>query len=1031
MTTQLNAEMKRAADELASRCDELKAQRQEELGKAEARFAAARSAATSRHNSDIKDLEERFAQHVADIDNRYQAESESLFRRFHDSTTQRESRFHQDWEAMSARWHAGVQRFRAAVEELNEICGQLFPRWDSACRENWAPAGAIPPAVPFGRVEFALGEIEGGLPEDPGLVPPCTQFSIPALFSFRDRSLWLLKAAGEGRALAINAMQAVMLRALVSIPPGKVRFLIIDPVGLGENFSMFMHLADYHEQLVSNRIWTEPSHIERRLAELTEHMENVLQVYLRNAYATIQEYNESAGELAEPYRILVVANFPANFTEVAARRLLSIVSSGARCGVYTLMSLDTTLALPRDFPLADLERQAVRLRWNGDRFVWDDPELSGLRLLLDEPPESEQFTALVRRVGQEAKDAGRIELPFRWILPQQDEWWTADSRLGVDVPLGRAGVTKFQHLQLGRGTSQHVLIAGKTGSGKSTLLHVLIVNAALRYSPEQIQLYLVDFKKGVEFKAYAEAALPHARVIAIESEREFGLSVLERLDLELKRRGELFRQQGVQDLPAFREAQPDRCLPRILLIIDEFQELFVEDDRIAQNAALLLDRLVRQGRAFGIHVLLGSQTLGGAYSIPRSTIGQMAVRIALQCSDADAHLILSEDNTAARLLSRPGEAIYNDANGLYEGNHPFQVVWLPDAEREQYLRRLKDWAASRCNAYEPAIVFEGNLPADPSQNPLLRSLIESPSWGQTCSASKAWLGLPVAIKDPTAAVFVRQGGAHLLIVGHQEELALGIMAAALVSLAAQHAPGGPGVAEGEGVGGGARRVWQRGAEARFFVLDGTRPDSPQAGFWAQLSTAVPHQVRLAPPRQAAAVVCEIADELARREQSGQQDAARIYLFIYDLARFRDLRRAEDEFSFSRSDEDAPPNPARQFRTILRDGPAVGIHVLAWADSYNSVTRCLDRQALDDIEMRVLFRTSAADSSSLLDSPAASLLGVYRAIFADEGQGFQEKFRPYGPPSSDWLEWVKSRLHGHAAAASLPPSEGCGQAGASA
>ena len=70
----------------------------------------------------------------------------------------------------------------------------------------------------------------------------------------------------------------------------------------------------------------------------------------------------------------------------------------------------------------------------------------------------------------------------------------------------------------------------------------------------------------------------------------------------------------------------------------------------------------------------------------------MAVRIALQCSESDAHLILSEENGAARLLSRPGEAIYNDANGLAEGNHFFQVVWLPEDRREDYLQRLRDLA---------------------------------------------------------------------------------------------------------------------------------------------------------------------------------------------------------------------------------------------------------------------------------------------------------------------------------------------------
>ena len=96
-------------------------------------------------------------------------------------------------------------------------------------------------------------------------------------------------------------------------------------------------------------------------------------------------------------------------------------------------------------------------------------------------------------------------MPFEAIAPTTRQWWTADSRSGLDVPLGRAGAMKLQHLLLGKGTSQHVLISGKTGSGKSTLLHALITNLALRYSPDEVELYLVDFKKGVEFKAYAQA----------------------------------------------------------------------------------------------------------------------------------------------------------------------------------------------------------------------------------------------------------------------------------------------------------------------------------------------------------------------------------------------------------------------------------------------------------------------------------------------------------------------------------------------
>ena len=481
------------------------------------------------------------------------------------------------------------------------------------------------------------------------------------------------------------------------------------------------------------------------------------------------------------------------------------MASGARCGVFVLMSVDDERRPCRATSrLSDLEPRAWCCALEPRAASPGSTPTSGRwRSIFDPPPPVERFKEIVRTVGSAANDAGRVEVPFSCIIPEEKDWWTADSRAGIDVPLGRAGAMKLQHLDLGHGTSQHVLISGKTGSGKSTLLHVLVTNLALRYSPDEVELYLVDFKKGVEFKAYARSLLPHARVVAIESEREFGLSVL-----AAARRRAAHPRRSVPPPRACRTSRatappsPSAKLPRILLMIDEFQELFVEDDRIAQESALLLDRLVRQGRAFGIHVLLGSQTLGGAYTLARSTIGQMAVRIALQCSEADAHLILSEDNTAARLLTRPGEAIYNDANGLYEGNHPFQIVWLPDVERDDYLQRVSRLAqrAALRRGRRRSSSRATSWPTWPTTRSL-KELLGAPSLARDGPhASPAWLGSAVAIKDPTSAAFLRQNGSNLLMVGHREEAALGVLAACFISLAAS----GPG--QGQGSGDGRRQL---------------------------------------------------------------------------------------------------------------------------------------------------------------------------------------------------------------------------------
>src|SRR5262249_54082037 len=157
---------------------------------------------------------------------------------------------------------------------------------------------------------------------------------------------------------------------------------------------------------------------------------------------------------AEPYRILVVANFPAGFTNESARRLVSIASSGPRCGVYVLVTVDTSLEMPQGFNLKDLEECCVNLDWADDHFQWKDPDFQRLPLTLDGPPPPDFLTRLLHIIGAKARDANRVEVPFEFITPPREKWWTADSRGGIDVPLGRAGATKRQNLKLGVGTSQ-------------------------------------------------------------------------------------------------------------------------------------------------------------------------------------------------------------------------------------------------------------------------------------------------------------------------------------------------------------------------------------------------------------------------------------------------------------------------------------------------------------------------------------------------------------------------------------------------
>jgi S-DNA-T family DNA segregation ATPase FtsK/SpoIIIE len=904
---------------------------------------------------------------------------------------EKEARFNAEyaaqWSAMEKEWNEKTRPIFEIIEVASAAAQKIFPPWKPEMVESWQPPQTFAHEAKFAALSVDLETFCEGLPKSQRLsLPGPPKFSVPLLLTYPDQGSIVFETTNYGHEDAINVLNNIVLRLLSVAPPGRLNFTVVDPVGLGQNFAGVMHLADYEERLINSKIWTQTAQIEQKLADLNEHMEKVIQMYLRNEYETIAEYNEAAGNIAEKYHFLVVADFPAGFSDMAIRRLASIVSSGARCGVYVLLHWNHRQPQPPDLVPEAIKKGSAGVSSRTNDFILTGRYMAGINLLLDVPATQDFAIAFIHKVGKASIDSSRVEVPFSHVAPPDTQIWSEDTTSELRVPIGRTGATKLQYVAIGKGTRQHALIAGKTGSGKSTLFHIMITNLALWCSPEQVEFYLVDFKKGVEFKCYASKHLPHARVVAIESDREFGLSVLQRLDDELKRRGDMFRKLGVQDIPGYKRAGGTEPMPRSLLLIDEFQEFFTEDDKISQTASVLLDRIVRQGRAFGIHVILGSQTLGGAYTVARATLGQMVIRIALQCNEADAYLIMDEGNPAPRLLSRPGEGIYNDAAGNIEGNSPFQAVWLSDQIRDQYLDKIAEKARQSGRTYPAAVVYEGDAPGDIRENTALQTFLAAPPAARPASA-RIWLGAPNSIKGPTEAVFHQQSGSHLLIVGQRDEAILATLSIALVSLAAQYPVGA----------------------AEFVVLDSSPPGSPPREYLERIIRMIPHKVTVATGGNFAEIMNGLAAEMKRRVGDEQAAGApAVYLFIHGLQKFTKLRQ-EDDFSFSSGGDDAPANPAAQLNSLILEGGSLGFHVIATCDSYNNVNRFLGRKALSEFEMRILFQMSANDSASLIDNPKAGSLGLNRALLNNQAEGYLELFRPYALPGNDWIESASQSL----------------------
>ncbi|GAA9853993.1 hypothetical protein VN0611_00470 [Helicobacter pylori] len=267
-------------------------------------------------------------------------------------------------------------------------------------------------------------------------------------------------------------------------------------------------------------------------------------------------------------------------------------------------------------------------------------------------------------------------------LQRDKEFWTKSSQFKVSVPVGWDINHKEVCFEIGE-AQNHTLICGRSGSGKSNFLHVLIQNLAFYYAPNEIQLFLLDYKEGVEFNAYTNPAiLEHARLVSVASSVGFGVSFLSWLDKETKKRGELFKQFNVKDLSDYRKHGE---MPRLIVVIDEFQVLFSDSaTKEKERVEVYLNTILKKDRSYGVRLILATQTMRGADS-NKSLMAQIANRIALPMDAEDSESILSDDDVACELVKPEG--IFNNNGGHQKDHTKMSIPKAPD-DFKPFIKRI-------------------------------------------------------------------------------------------------------------------------------------------------------------------------------------------------------------------------------------------------------------------------------------------------------------------------------------------------------
>lgn len=483
------------------------------------------------------------------------------------------------------------------------------------------------------------------------------EFLLPKVYPFPPKSLYI-EHEKDGQFL-----REMLMRLLSSAHLVQLEVVLVDALSLGGIFNLARRLLNKDNDFIyQQRILTESKEIEEALKHLYEYLKVNLQEKLAG-YKDFAHYNENATDPL-PLKALFLSGVDA-LSKDALYYLEKIMRFGSKNGVLSFVNLESE---KNNQSAEYLKRYAEFFK---DRTSFERLKYLNVEVINDQGIKSQHMQDFADKIKAyyEKKKAVKRELKD---LQKDEKFWTESSQYEVSVPVGWDINHKEVCFEIGE-AQNHTLICDHSGSGKSNFLHVLIQNLAFYYAPNEVQLFLLDYKEGVEFNAYTDPnILEHARLVSVASSVGYGMSFLSWLCKEMQKRAELFKQFNVKDLSDYRKHGE---MPRLIVVIDEFQVLFSDNSsKGKESVEQSLNTLLKKGRSYGVHLILATQTMRGT-DINRSLMAQIANRIALSMDAEDSNSILSDD--AACELVRP-EGIFNNNGGHQKYHTKMSIPKAPD-----------------------------------------------------------------------------------------------------------------------------------------------------------------------------------------------------------------------------------------------------------------------------------------------------------------------------------------------------------------
>lgn len=553
---------------------------------------------------------------------------------------------------------------------------------------------------------------------------------------------------------AIAAMNYLVGNMLLSLPIKQVHLNIVNlthssaasPLMGKLDRSLFTYVSD-----------------NKALENLCDQMHDRMDEVLQNFSGDLVAYHEKNKKCLFPYEVIILLDYPNNSFDYSAKKLEALFENGHKGGVYFVV-------------MHNADYNATEMRLKGSFDLKNNATSVDLSAFAKAKPISRLDDEVLGKVFIEyLSAASQIEKKLEAIRPDLDKIFAEPYQEmdgDLEVPVGkdaRGNVVNFI-LSDSDANHTHSFIIGTTRSGKSSFLRSFSIGAMMKYSPEDLQFYIMDFK-GSEFSPYRNSK--HVRTL-ITSGKDIHITVgvLRDIKREMEYRSKVFDEANCGVLTKYNKICPEKKLPRIILLADECQELFktsLEYGKQYREMAEDMSMIARKGSGFGIHLILATQTFANT-DIPRDVMNNISDRFVLKCkSSSDSEFMIEGSSRSTASLSS-GQVF----NRCGEKDQLFQSYLV---EREEVPGFIKLAAKKAGNLPAPSkqFYFDGN------QKFVLTEKMIADLPSERYNVASLGCSIDVSLA-PINIQLKKEDAENILFVGLDQDNVIRTMTNALVSL---------------------------------------------------------------------------------------------------------------------------------------------------------------------------------------------------------------------------------------------------------